>query len=148
MLNPQTAREIYHRISDNIAKVMQGQAGSTRKLLAALASPAMVHAQGAMGAMPAKPAASASAGVASGGSDQMHMAMMNGMDSMKSMPMTGDTDKDFASMMKVHHQQALDMAKIELAKGKSPEMKAMAHKIIAAQQKEIAEFDKWLASHK
>jgi MoxR-like ATPase len=36
--NPQTAREIYQRISDNIAKVMHGQAGSTRKLLAALAS--------------------------------------------------------------------------------------------------------------
>jgi uncharacterized protein (DUF305 family) len=51
-------------------------------------------------------------------------------------------------MMKVHHQQALDMAKIELAKGKSPEMKVMARKIIVAHQKEIAEFDKWLGSHK
>ncbi len=38
MLNPQAAREVYGKISDNIAKVMQGQAGSTRKLLAALAS--------------------------------------------------------------------------------------------------------------
>jgi MoxR-like ATPase len=38
MLNPQTAREVYRRISDNIARVMQGQASSTRKLLAALAS--------------------------------------------------------------------------------------------------------------
>ena len=37
-LNPQTARETYRKISDNIARVMQGQAGSTRKLLAALAS--------------------------------------------------------------------------------------------------------------
>jgi MoxR-like ATPase len=37
-LNPHTARETYRKISDNIAKVMQGQAGSTRKLLAALAS--------------------------------------------------------------------------------------------------------------
>ena len=35
---PTTAREIYERISANIAKVMQGQAGSTRNLLAALAS--------------------------------------------------------------------------------------------------------------
>lgn len=85
---------------------------------------------------------------ASGGSDQMHMYMMKGMDGMKSMPMTGDTDKDFASMMKMHHQQALEMARMELANGKSAEMKAMARKIIAAQQKEIAQFDKWLASHK
>jgi len=36
--NHQAAREVYQRISANIAKIMQGQAGSTRKLLAALAS--------------------------------------------------------------------------------------------------------------
>ena len=36
--NHEAAREIHQRISGNIAKVMQGQAGSTRKLLAALAS--------------------------------------------------------------------------------------------------------------
>src|SRR4051794_36877436 len=33
-----TAREIYQKIAYNIAKVMQGQAASTRMLLAALAS--------------------------------------------------------------------------------------------------------------
>lgn len=32
------ARKVYHRIAQNIAKIMQGQAGPTRKLLAALAS--------------------------------------------------------------------------------------------------------------
>jgi len=32
------AREVYQRIAANIARIMQGQAGSTRKLLAALAS--------------------------------------------------------------------------------------------------------------
>src|SRR5882757_1179 len=34
----EAAREIYLRIATNIAKVMQGQSGATRKLLAALAS--------------------------------------------------------------------------------------------------------------
>lgn len=34
----ETARRVYHRIADNIAKIMQGQAGPTRMLLAALAS--------------------------------------------------------------------------------------------------------------
>src|SRR5438045_8153244 len=34
----QTAREVYQRIAANIARVMHGQAASTRKLLAALAS--------------------------------------------------------------------------------------------------------------
>src|SRR6266436_3041456 len=36
--NQQAAREVYRNISGNIARIMQGQAGSTRKLLAALAS--------------------------------------------------------------------------------------------------------------
>ena len=36
------------------------------------------------------------------------------------------------------------MAKIELASGKSPELKKMAKGIIASQTKEIAHFDKWL----
>ncbi len=34
----EAAREVYRKIAGNIAKIMQGQAGSTRKLLAALAS--------------------------------------------------------------------------------------------------------------
>lgn len=122
--------------------------GGLTSLLVALLSPLNVHAQGTMGAMPGKPAASASGVGSSGGSDQMHMSMMKGMDSMKSMPKTGDIDKDFASMMKMHHQQAVEMATTELANGKSAEMKAMARKIIADQQKEIAQFDKWLAAHK
>ncbi len=73
---------------------------------------------------------------------------MLGMDGMQKMTMSGDTDKDFAMMMKMHHQQALNMAEMELAHGKSPEMKTMAKQIIVAQKKEIAQFDKWLARQK
>lgn len=82
------------------------------------------------------------------GSDQMHKAMMSGMDGMKTMNLTGDTDMDFAMMMKMHHQQALEMAKAEIAHGKSAELKAMSRKIITAQQKEIAQLDKWMAANK
>lgn len=78
----------------------------------------------------------------------MKASMMKGMDGMQEMPMSGDTDKDFAMMMKMHHQQALNMADMELAHGKSAEMKAMAKQIIVAQKKEIAQFDKWLAKQK
>ena len=82
------------------------------------------------------------------GADQMHKAMTSGMDSMKMMKTTGDTDRDFAMLMKMHHEQAVDMAKTEIAHGKSAELKAMSRKIIAAQQKEIAQLDKWLAARK
>lgn len=83
-----------------------------------------------------------------GGSADMKQSMMSGMASMQKMPMSGDTDKDFALMMKIHHQGALDMAQVELDQGKSPEMKAMAKSIVAAQKKEIAQFDRWLTKHK
>ena len=82
------------------------------------------------------------------GSHDMKASMMMGMDGMQKMTMSGDTDKDFAMMMKLHHQQALNMAEMELAHGKSPEMKAMAKQIIVAQKKEIAQFDQWLAKQK
>lgn len=82
------------------------------------------------------------------GAHDMKATMMTGMDEMQKMQPSGDVDRDFAMMMKMHHQQALDMAEMELAHGKSTEMKAMARKIIAAQKKEIAQFDQWLAKHK
>jgi len=78
----------------------------------------------------------------------MKGSMMMGMDDMQKMTMTGDIDKDFAMMMKIHHQQAVNMAEMQLAKGKSPEMKTMSRQIIAAQKKEITQFDKWLAKQK
>ena len=82
------------------------------------------------------------------GSHDMKASMMMGMDGMQKMTMSGNTDKDFAMMMKMHHQQALNMAEMELANGKSAEMKTMARQIIVAQKKEIAQFDKWLAKQK
>src|SRR5437660_4626340 len=36
--NQEAAREVYQKITDNIARIMQGQAASTRRLLASLAS--------------------------------------------------------------------------------------------------------------
>jgi len=38
MMNPPAAREVFQKLATNISLVMQGQAGATRKLLAALAS--------------------------------------------------------------------------------------------------------------
>ncbi|MCY1169068.1 MAG: DUF305 domain-containing protein [Pseudomonadota bacterium] len=86
-----------------------------------------------------------------------NMPMANGMDmkammkdnndKMSSMSMTGNADSDFAMMMRVHHQGAIDMAQAELKNGKEPQMRKMAQSIIAAQKKEIAQFDRFLAKH-
>lgn len=111
-------------------------------VISALVGSSFALAQGMGGA------ASAPGGGMNHGSEQMHDSMMGGMQKMQAMQPTGDTDKDFAMMMRVHHQQAVDMAKVEVQHGKTPELKAMAQKIIKDQQKEIAQLDNWLASHK
>ena len=82
------------------------------------------------------------------GSDAMHKSMMGGMEKMQQMKPTGDIDKDFAMMMKMHHQQGVEMAQMQLAHGKSADMKRMAKNIISSQNKEIAQFDSWLAKQK
>ena len=78
---------------------------------------------------------------------QMHKSMMSGMKGMEAMKASGDTDHDFAMMMKMHHQSALDMANVELQHGKDPALRNMAKAIIKSQTKEIKDFDKWLVKH-
>ncbi len=85
-----------------------------------------------------------------GGSMDMKGMDMKGMmkdnnEKMSSMKMTGNTDVDFAMMMRIHHLGAIDMAEAELRNGKDLQMKKMAKSIIAAQKKEIATFDRFLA---
>jgi uncharacterized protein (DUF305 family) len=74
---------------------------------------------------------------------QAHDKMMQSM----GMGLSGEPDKDFAMMMIPHHEGAIDMAKVELQFGKDPQLRAMAEKIIAAQESEIAELKKWQQEH-
>lgn len=79
------------------------------------------------------------------GDMDMKALMKDMSDKMSSMPMTGNQDVDFAKMMRLHHQGAIDMAEPELRSGKAPEMQKLAKDIIAAQKKEITLIDKFLA---
>lgn len=73
--------------------------------------------------------------------------MHNMMKDMGKMTPTGDPDNDFAMMMKMHHQGAINMANEELKNGKDTEMINTAKSIIATQQAEIQQFTAFLAAH-
>ncbi|MDZ5461077.1 DUF305 domain-containing protein [Azohydromonas lata] len=110
----------------------------------------------ASGAALAQPASApmhggaAASGPLHGGAGQMdmHQAMRHGAQAMQDMKPTGNLDRDFAAMMRMHHQQAVEMSQAYLKQAKSPEMRAMAQKIIRDQKREIVQFDKWLRAHK
>ena len=121
----------------------------TRRFICAVGTLALLaSAVAGLAQTPAKPEAAMKGMPGMDASGGMHDSMMGMMKSMESMKMTGDADRDFAMMMKVHHQGAIDMAQMELKSGKDAKMRAMAKRIIEAQQKEIKEFDQWLGSRK
>jgi uncharacterized protein (DUF305 family) len=83
---------------------------------------------------------------------QMDNGMMESMrsvlDKMDAMKMTGDFDHDFANMMIMHHQAAIDMSEIEIVKGTDAAIVSMAKSIVTAQKDEIVEMQQFIANHK
>lgn len=71
-----------------------------------------------------------------GNSSKLMDAMMNAMMEMK---MSGNVDKDFLSMMIMHHEEAIAMAEVEIKYGTNAEAKKMAQEVIKKQQNEIKE---------
>ena len=112
-------------------------------LLGSLVVPLAVHAQPAKTEAPMASHTMSAGGMNHGGDMK---AMMKGMnDKMAGMTMTGNHDVDFAQMMRIHHQGAIDMAEMELKNGKDASMRKMAQEVIKAQKKEIATIDRYLA---
>jgi uncharacterized protein (DUF305 family) len=60
---------------------------------------------------------------------------------------SGDVDQDFVRMMTPHHQEAMAMARKQIAEGKDPELKKMAQKMLEGQQEEVAELEDWAKRH-
>jgi len=70
------------------------------------------------------------------------------MTMMTAMPAyTGDADVDFMKQMRVHHQTAIAMARVELAQGTNAEARTLAQDIVTAQEREVATIDRWLTAN-
>ncbi len=61
---------------------------------------------------------------------------------------TGDIDNDFATLMIVHHQGAIDNASAYLHHGNNAQLITMATDIVTTQVKEIGELADWLKANK
>ncbi len=72
--------------------------------------------------------------------NQMVMSM-----NMTSLGSAKPFDRAFIDMMIPHHQGAVRMAQAELAKGKNPKLRALAHRIVTAQDREIGQMNQWRA---
>ncbi|MFM9098445.1 MAG: DUF305 domain-containing protein [Phycisphaerales bacterium] len=70
------------------------------------------------------------------------MAMMDGVTETHHGMMAMD-QKEFLAMMVAHHQMAVDMAEAEIAAGKDAKVKALARRVITAQQAEITQMRSW-----
>lgn len=80
--------------------------------------------------------------------DNQMMAIMHNMEAkMDTMTKMNNVDHDFAMMMKMHHQGAIDMANNELTRGDNAEIKSKASQIISAQTAEINELNAFINSH-
>ena len=114
-------------------------------LMSGLLAPVVVYAQPAKADAPMATHNTPSNGMNHGGEMK---EMMKGMsEKMAGMAMTGNQDVDFAQMMRIHHQGAIDMAEMELKSGKDASMRKMAQDVIKAQKKEISLIDRYLAKN-
>ena len=81
-------------------------------------------------------------------SQMMSKSMDNMMSGMHKMKMTGNMDIDYVTMMIMHHQAAIEMAKTEVSSGKDEKVKGLAANIIKDQKLEIDTMQNWLNINK
>lgn len=75
-------------------------------------------------------------------------AMNKSTTTMNNAKINGDFDYDFANLMVMHHQMAIDMSQVVIDKGNDQTIKNMANGIIVAQKIEIRIMQQFLQNYK
>lgn len=78
---------------------------------------------------------------------QLQQHMEAGALQLRNVPPSGNIDRDFVRLMRLHRQQGADMARIQLEKGKSPEARRLAREMLNQHVEDIAQLDDWLRRH-
>jgi len=133
----------HHKSAIEMANI--AKARSVRPEIRSLASNIVSTQQTEIGELEALRAKLVSGGVKPGslGLDSKHMGMSMDNTMLKT---ANPFDRAFMDMMTPHHEGAIAMAKVELAKGASPDGKKIAQGIISAQEREIREMSTWRKS--
>lgn len=66
------------------------------------------------------------------------------MNDMNQVPLTGNAQRDFAVLLKSHHQGAVDIAQAELKNGKDDALKQMAQRISNTYKTEISDLENYV----
>lgn len=69
------------------------------------------------------------------------------IEKMNSTKLTGDFDNDYAALMIVHHQGAVDLSEMEVAKGSDAQMKKMAQTMVSDHKSEIEQLKSFVSHH-
>ncbi len=80
--------------------------------------------------------------------NELMQSMNKTTTTMNNAKMNGDFDYDFANLMIMHHQMAIDMSSVQIEKGSDQTIKNMAKGIVVAQEIEIREMQQFIQNYK
>lgn len=78
---------------------------------------------------------------------QLRAATEGTLQQLQQEELNGDADHDFAHIMILHHEDAIEMAQVQLEHGQDAELKTLAQQIIDKNQREISELESWAVSN-